>query len=91
MVDLLQLLLGGLQSVRGRVELVGLEALIGEADGEGLVLLLYSASPVSALRVPRCSGDFSSSPDGSQQTSGMFSACAVAASVVTERRARGAN
>lgn len=39
-VHLLQLLLGGLQSVRRRVELVGLEALVGEADGERLVILL---------------------------------------------------
>jgi len=42
-VHLLQLLLGRLQSVRRRVELVGLVALVGEADGKGLVILLFSA------------------------------------------------
>jgi hypothetical protein len=40
MVDLLELLLGGLESVRGWVELVGLEALIGETDSEELLILL---------------------------------------------------
>lgn len=39
-VHLLELLLGDLQGVRGRVDLVGLEALVGEADSEGLVILL---------------------------------------------------
>jgi hypothetical protein len=39
-VHLLELLLGGLEGVRGRVELVGLETLIGETDSERLVLLL---------------------------------------------------
>ena len=43
-VHLLQLLLGGLQGVWGRVELVGLEALIGETDSERLVILLYSTA-----------------------------------------------
>lgn len=39
-VHLLELLLGGLKSVRGWVELVGLEALIGETDSEELLILL---------------------------------------------------
>lgn len=43
-VHLLQLLLGGLQGVWGRVELVGLEALVGETDSERLVILLYSTA-----------------------------------------------
>ena len=51
MVDLLQLLLGGLQSVRGRVELIGLEALVGEADSEGLVIFLYIA--IASISIER--------------------------------------
>ncbi len=43
MVDLLQLLLGGLQSVRGRVDLVGLEALIAEVNRERLVIGLQQS------------------------------------------------
>lgn len=39
-VHLLQLLLGGLQSVRRWVKLVGLEALVGESDCEGLIIFL---------------------------------------------------
>lgn len=39
-VHLLELLLGGLESVRGWVELISLEALIGETDSEQLVILL---------------------------------------------------
>lgn len=39
-VHLLELLLGGLEGVRGRVELVSLEALIGETDSEELFILL---------------------------------------------------
>jgi hypothetical protein len=39
-VHLLELLLGGLESVRGWVELVSLEALIGETDSEQLIILL---------------------------------------------------
>lgn len=44
-VDLLQFLLGGLQCIGRRVELVGLEALIGEPNGEVLVILLKSGVP----------------------------------------------
>lgn len=43
-VDLLQFLLGGLHGVGRGIELVGLEALIGEAHGEGLILLLFAVS-----------------------------------------------
>ena len=43
-VHLLQLILGGLQGVWGRVELVGLEALVGETDGERLVILLEQSN-----------------------------------------------
>ena len=42
-VHLLQLLLGNLERVRGGVELVGLEALIAEPDGERLVIGLTGA------------------------------------------------
>lgn len=37
-VHLLQLLLGNIDSVRGRVELVGLEALVAEGDLEVLIV-----------------------------------------------------
>jgi hypothetical protein len=40
-VHLLQLLLGCVKGERGRVELVGLEALVGELDLKGLVVLLW--------------------------------------------------
>jgi hypothetical protein len=43
MVHLLQLLLGHLQGVRRRVDLIGFKALIGKLDSEGLVILLYRA------------------------------------------------
>lgn len=47
-VDLLQFLLGRLQGVGRRIELVGLEALIGKIDSEGLILLLkQEITPVS--------------------------------------------
>ena len=39
-VDLLQFPLGGLKGVRRGVELVGLEALVGQPDSEGFILLL---------------------------------------------------
>jgi hypothetical protein len=41
-VHLLELLLGGAEGVRGRVELVGFEALVREADVEGFVILLQA-------------------------------------------------
>jgi hypothetical protein len=62
-VHLLQLLLGGLQGVWGRVELVGLEALVGEADGEGLVILLYSAIARISIESLRPRMAFSYFPD----------------------------
>jgi hypothetical protein len=52
-VHLLQLLLGGLQSVRRRVELIGLEALVGETDGERLVIFLQCASTSISIDVFR--------------------------------------
>jgi hypothetical protein len=39
-VHLLQLLLGGVQGVGWWIELVGLERLVGEVDGEGLIIFL---------------------------------------------------
>lgn len=48
-VHLLQLLLGNLKGVRRGVELVGLEALIAEPDGEGLIIGLAGA-PWSVTR-----------------------------------------
>jgi hypothetical protein len=90
-VHLLQLLLGGLQSVRRRVELISLEALVGETDGERLVIFLYSASTSISIEVFRGSRTiFLFSGWVPQQTCGMFSACDEAASVVTERRVKGA-
>lgn len=86
----LELILGGLQGVRGRVDLVGLEALIGEADGERLVILLCSAIAMIRIGSDSAWTGVSSFPNGAQQTCGMFSACAEAASVVTERRVKGA-
>jgi hypothetical protein len=51
-VHLLELLLGGLQSVWGRVELVGLEALVRETDGEWLVILLMKRKQYRQHWVP---------------------------------------
>lgn len=62
-VHLLKLLLGGLQGVWGRVELVGLEALVGEADSEGLVILLYSAIASISIESARPCMAISYSPD----------------------------
>lgn len=76
-VHLLQLLLCGVQFVRGRVELVRLETLVGELDGEILIIFLpavLAAELASMLHISR-------------HTSGTspFSACELAASVVTVR------
>jgi hypothetical protein len=51
-VHLLQLLLGHLQGVRRRVDLISLEALIGEADGKRLVLFLQHRESASAFTFP---------------------------------------
>lgn len=48
-VHLLQLGLGGVERVRGRVKFVCLEALVGEADLEGLVILLQPVNNPSTL------------------------------------------
>ena len=82
MVHLLQLLLGNLQGVGRGIDLIGLKALIGKLDSERLVILLWKAH--SALASP-----YQRLFRRAQQTCGTFSACDEAASVVTERRARG--
>lgn len=82
-VHLLELLLGDIESVGGRVQLVGLEGLIGEADLEGLVILLCAVShlcehlvpPIEAMAASLTSGTFSGS------------VCDEAASVVTNLKA----
>ena len=51
-VHLLQLLLGGVKGVGWWVELVGLEALVGEADLEGLLLGLCNQCQHLFLEVP---------------------------------------
>ena len=63
-VHLLQLILGGLQGVRRRVELVGLEALVGETNGERLVIILYKmTTAISIWSVAPCP-IFAGLPDG---------------------------
>lgn len=47
-VHLLELLLGHLQGVRGGIKLVGLEALIGESNGKGLILRLSMKESITA-------------------------------------------
>ena len=78
-VHLLQLILGDIERVRRRVELVRLERLVGEADLEGLVVLLRA---VNRLLAPN-------RPNRAPPTSGTFSGsvCDEAASVVTKRNA----
>ena len=51
-VHLLQLLLGGVECVGRWVELVGLEALVGEADLEGLLLGLCDQCQHLFMEVP---------------------------------------
>lgn len=43
-VHSLQLFLGGVEGIRWRVELICLEALIGEPDFEGLIIFLSNKS-----------------------------------------------
>lgn len=64
MVHLLQLVLSCLQGVRRWVELVGLKALIGEADGERLVILLYSTLISISLSYPGPCDAVPSFPNG---------------------------
>ena len=82
-VHLLELLLGGVERVGGRVELIGFEALVGEPDLEGLFIFL----PDCQL-LPSCTTPIVELVSG--LTSGRFSAWDEAASVVTARRAKGA-
>jgi hypothetical protein len=82
-VHLLQLLLGDIHCVWRRVELVGLEGLVGEADLEGLVILLWTVNHLLHAYNPPLSRR------GCSLTDGTFagSVCEEAASVVTNLKA----
>lgn len=85
-VHLLEFFLGRLKSVWWRVKFVCLEALIGKLDGEGLIIFLQSRKQsISALSI--CLYPLSQIVQVLvMRTAGISSACAEAASVVTERR-----
>lgn len=101
MVHLLQLLLGGLQGVRGRVEFVGFEALIAEVNSEGLILslrlnenqyVIMCAAALLFCLMPLDGGISADAIDGWERAHFLTSGTewlkdADAASVVTERAA----
>ena len=75
-VHLLELILGRVESIWGRVELVGFEALIGKLDLEWLVIFLWAPLELNIVQLAT-----------KELTVGTLSlsACADAASVVTNR------